>query len=89
MLGDSDAFLFIPMHMGVILFKMCNNEETSLRAQRGIFFLKKYQAYSNIVDKYVSLAKFLVGKSWNLVVYFDSQIVVPQHIFTFGLSPNY
>ena len=64
--------------MRVILLKMCKNEVTSLKVH------KKYQSYSNIVDKYISLAEFLVGKSWNLVVYFDLQIVVPQYIFYFG-----
>ena len=66
------------MHMRVILLKMCKNEVTSLKVH------KKYQSYSNIIDKYISLAEFLVGKPWNLVVYFDLQIVVAQYIFTFG-----
>ena len=66
------------MHMRVISLKMCKNEVTSLKVH------KKYQSYSNIIDKDISLAEFLVGKSWNLVVYFNLQIVVPQYIFTFG-----
>ena len=66
------------MHMRVIVLKMCKNEVTSLKVH------KKYQSYSNNIEKYISLAEFLVGKSWNLVVYFNLQIVVPQHIFTFG-----
>ena len=64
--------------MRVILLKMCKNEVTSLKVH------KKYQSYSNIIDKYISLDEFLVGEPWNLVVYFNLQIVIPQHIFTFG-----
>ena len=66
------------MHMRVILLKMCKNEVTSLKVD------KKYQSYSNIIEKYISLAEFLVGKSWNLVVYFNLQIVVAHYVFTFG-----
>ena len=70
--------LFVTMHMRVILLKMCKIKAASLKVH------KKYQSYSNIIEKYISLAEFLVGKSWNLVVYFNLQIVVPQYIFTFG-----